>query len=191
MLDCCSCAGGGNPFYCYSANALVTRFKDYQKAFQGVPNLIAYAVKANSNQAILRLLAANEAGADVVSEGELRRALAVGIPAHRIVYSGVGKTVREIDFALAQNIYCFNVESEPELEQLSQRAVALSKTARVSLRINPDIDAKTHKKITTGKSENKFGIPLVLAREAYKRLSLYLDCMFAVSICILAVKFVI
>ncbi|QEE12945.1 diaminopimelate decarboxylase [Bartonella krasnovii] len=157
------------PFYCYSANALVTRFKDYQKAFQGMPNLIAYAVKANSNQAILRLLAANEAGADVVSEGELRRALAVGIPAHRIVYSGVGKTVREIDFALAQNIYCFNVESEPELEQLSQRAVALSKTARVSLRINPDIDAKTHKKITTGKSENKFGIPLVLAREAYKK----------------------
>ncbi|PIT68923.1 diaminopimelate decarboxylase [Bartonella tribocorum] len=159
----------GTPFYCYSANALVTRFKDYQKAFQGMPSLIAYAVKANSNQAILRLLAANGAGADVVSEGELRRALAVGIPAHRIVYSGVGKTVREIDFALSQNIYCFNVESEPELEQLSQRAVALSKTARVSLRINPDVDAKTHKKITTGKSENKFGIPLLLAREAYKK----------------------
>ncbi|WP_254473824.1 diaminopimelate decarboxylase [Bartonella sp. B1098] len=157
------------PFYCYSANALVTCFKDYQKAFQGMPSLIAYAVKANSNQAILRLLAANGAGADVVSEGELRRALAVGIPAHRIVYSGVGKTVREIDFALSQNIYCFNVESEPELEQLSQRAVALSKIARVSLRINPDVDAKTHKKITTGKSENKFGIPLVLAREAYKK----------------------
>lgn len=159
----------GTPFYCYSANALVTRFKDYQKAFQGMPSLIAYAVKANSNQAVLRLLSANGAGADVVSEGELRRALAVGIPAHRIVYSGVGKTVREIDFALSQNIYCFNVESEPELEQLSQRAVALSKTARVSLRINPDVDAKTHKKITTGKSENKFGIPLLLAREAYKK----------------------
>ncbi|WP_142416653.1 diaminopimelate decarboxylase [Bartonella massiliensis] len=157
------------PFYCYSANALVTHFKDYQKAFQGMPSLIAYAVKANSNQAILRLLAANGAGADVVSEGELRRALAVGIPVHRIVYSGVGKTVREIDFALSQDIYCFNVESEPELEQLSQRAVALSKTARVSLRINPDVDAKTHKKITTGKSENKFGIPLLLAREAYKK----------------------
>lgn len=94
-----------------------------------MPSLIAYAVKANSNQAILRLLAANGAGADVVSEGELRRALAVGIPAHRIVYSGVGKTVREIDFALSQNIYCFNVESEPELEQLSQRAVALSKNS--------------------------------------------------------------
>ncbi|EJF87115.1 diaminopimelate decarboxylase [Bartonella rattimassiliensis] len=159
----------GTPFYCYSANALVTRFKDYQKAFQGMSSLIAYAVKANSNQAILQLLAINGAGADVVSEGELRRALAVGIPAHRIVYSGVGKTVREIDFALSQNIYCFNVESESELEQLSQRAVALSKTARVSLRINPDVDAKTHKKITTGKSENKFGIPLLLAREAYKK----------------------
>lgn len=159
----------GTPFYCYSANALVTRFKDYQKAFQGMPSLIAYAVKANSNQAVLRLLSINGAGADVVSEGELRRVLAVGIPAHRIVYSGVGKTVREIDFALSQNIYCFNVESEPELEQLSQRAVALSKTARVSLRINPDVDAKTHKKITTGKSENKFGIPLLLAREAYKK----------------------
>ncbi|WP_175868627.1 diaminopimelate decarboxylase [Bartonella gabonensis] len=157
------------PFYCYSANALVSSFKDYQKAFQGMSSLIAYAVKANSNQAILRLLAVNGAGADVVSEGELRRALAVGIPADRIVYSGVGKTVREIDFALSQNIYCFNVESEPELEQLSQRAVALSKTARVSLRINPDVDAKTHKKITTGKSENKFGIPLMLAREAYKK----------------------
>ncbi|EJF74646.1 diaminopimelate decarboxylase [Bartonella alsatica] len=159
----------GTPFYCYSANALVTRFRDCQKAFQEMPSLIAYAVKANSNQAVLQLLAANGSGADVVSEGELRRALAVGIPAHRIVYSGVGKTVREIDFALSQDIYCFNVESEPELEQLSQRAVALSKTARVSLRINPDIDAKTHKKITTGKSENKFGIPLLFARNAYKK----------------------
>ncbi|MET3589118.1 diaminopimelate decarboxylase [Bartonella silvatica] len=157
------------PFYCYSANAVVTRFKDYQKAFQGMPCLIAYAVKANSNQAVLQLLSANGSGADVVSEGELRRALAVGIPAHRIVYSGVGKTVKEIDFALAQDIYCFNIESEPELEQLSQRAVALSKTAHVSLRINPDVDAKTHKKITTGKSENKFGIPLLHAREAYKK----------------------
>lgn len=159
----------GTPFYCYSANALVTRFQDYQKVFRGIPSLIAYAVKANSNQAILRLLAANGSGADVVSEGELRRALAVGIPAHRIVYSGVGKTVREIDFALAQDIYCFNVESEPELEQLSQRAVALTKTARISLRINPDVDAKTHQKITTGKSENKFGIPLLFARDAYKK----------------------
>ncbi|WP_074381457.1 diaminopimelate decarboxylase [Bartonella doshiae] len=159
----------GTPFYCYSANALVTRFKEYQKAFQKIPSLIAYAVKANSNQAVLQLLAANGSGADVVSEGELRRALSAGISANRIVYSGVGKTVREIDFALSQDIYCFNVESEPELEQLSARAVALSKIARISLRINPDVDAKTHKKITTGKSENKFGIPLSLAKEAYKK----------------------
>ncbi|MCZ2203561.1 diaminopimelate decarboxylase [Bartonella sp. A05] len=159
----------GTPFYCYSAGALVAHLKDYQNAFRDMPSLIAYAVKANSNQAVLRLLAANGAGADVVSEGELRRALAVGIPAHRIVYSGVGKTVGEIDFALAHDIYCFNVESEPELEQLSARAVALSKTARISLRINPDVDAKTHKKITTGKSENKFGIPLSLAGDVYKK----------------------
>ncbi|AGF75116.1 diaminopimelate decarboxylase [Bartonella australis AUST/NH1] len=157
------------PFYCYSASALIARLKDYQDAFREMPNLIAYAVKANSNQAVLRLLAANGAGADVVSEGELRRALAVGIPAHRIVYSGVGKMVKEIDFALAHDIFCFNVESEPELEQLSARAVALSKTARISLRINPDIDAKTHKKITTGKSENKFGIPLSSAWSVYEK----------------------
>lgn len=134
-----------------------------------MPSLIAYAVKANSNQAVLQLLANSGAGVDVVSEGELRRVLAVGIPAQRIIYSGVGKTVREIDFALAKDIYCFNVESESELEQLSARAIALSKTARIALRINPDVDAKTHKKITTGKSENKFGIPLSLAGDAYKK----------------------
>ncbi|WP_455476175.1 diaminopimelate decarboxylase [Bartonella sp. B17] len=159
----------GTPFYCYSASAIVARFKGYKNAFWDMPSLIAYAVKANSNQAVLRLLAANGAGADVVSEGELRRALSAGIPSDRIVYSGVGKTVKEIDFALAHDIYCFNVESEPELEQLSARAVALSKTARISLRINPDVDAKTHTKITTGKSENKFGIPLSLAGDAYKK----------------------
>lgn len=117
----------GTPFYCYSANALLAHLKDYQNAFQDMPSLIAYAVKANSNQAVLRLLANHGAGADVVSEGELRRVLAVGIPAHRVVYSGVGKKVEEMDFALAKDICCFNVESEPELEQLSARAVALSK----------------------------------------------------------------
>ncbi|UTO28351.1 diaminopimelate decarboxylase [Bartonella harrusi] len=159
----------GTPFYCYSASALVTHFRDYQNAFRDMPSLIAYAVKANSNQAVLQLLANNGAGADVVSEGELRRVLAVGIPAHRIVYSGVGKKIEEIDFALEQDIYCFNVESEPELEQLSARAVALAKKACISLRINPDVDAKTHKKITTGRSENKFGIPLSLAWDAYKK----------------------
>ncbi|WP_330168359.1 diaminopimelate decarboxylase [Bartonella grahamii] len=159
----------GTPFYCYSASAIVAHFKDYQNAFRDMPSLIAYAVKANSNQAVLQLLANSGAGVDVVSEGELRRVLAVGIPAQRIIYSGVGKTVREIDFALAKDIYCFNVESESELEQLSARAIALSKTARIALRINPDVDAKTHKKITTGKSENKFGIPLSLAGDAYKK----------------------
>ncbi|AQX28554.1 MULTISPECIES: diaminopimelate decarboxylase [unclassified Bartonella] len=159
----------GTPFYCYSARALITNFENYQNVFQNMPYLIAYAVKANSNQAILRLLAQSGAGADIVSEGELRRSLAAGIPAHKIVYSGIGKTIKEIDFALAQDIHCFNVESEPELEQLSARAVALSKTARISLRINPDVDAKTHKKITTGKSENKFGIPLSSAQEVYKK----------------------
>ncbi|ALE03218.1 diaminopimelate decarboxylase [Bartonella ancashensis] len=157
------------PFYCYSASALVAHLKNYQDAFQDIPSLIAYAVKANSNQAVLKILAANGAGADVVSEGELRRALAAGISPQRIVYAGIGKTVREIDFALAHDIFCFNVESEPELEQLSARAIALSKTARVSLRINPDVDAKTHRKITTGLSENKFGIPLSLADDTYRK----------------------
>ncbi|WP_455476996.1 diaminopimelate decarboxylase [Bartonella sp. B41] len=161
----------GTPFYCYSAGSLIARFKDYQNAFRDMPSLIAYAVKANSNQAILKILANNGAGADVVSEGELRRALAAGIPAHRIVYSGVGKTVAEMDFFLAHDIRCFNVESEQELEQLSARAVALSKIACVSLRINPNIDAKTHKKITTGKFENKFGIPLSSAWHVYKKAS--------------------
>src|SRR5690606_9797058 len=109
------------------------------------------------------------AGADVVSEGELRRALAAGIPAEKILFSGVGKTAREMDFALAAGILCFNVESLPELELLSARAQALGREARVSLRINPDVDARTHKKISTGKAENKFGIPWKDARSAYAR----------------------
>lgn len=159
----------GTPFYCYSATAITSRFDEYSQAFKGTNALIAYALKANSNQAILQLLAKKGAGADVVSVGELRRALAAGIPANRIVYSGIGKTVEEMDFALGHAIRCFNVESEPELEQLSARAVALGKVATVSLRINPDVDAKTHKKIATGKSENKFGIPIAVARDAYKR----------------------
>lgn len=159
----------GTPFYCYCATAIVSRFQEYQQAFQGTNALIAYALKANSNQAILTLLAKQGAGADVVSEGELRRALTAGIPASRIVYSGVGKTITEMDFALQNNIRCFNVESEPELEQLSKRAVALNKIATVSLRVNPDVDAKTHKKIATGKAENKFGIPISVARNVYKR----------------------
>ena len=115
------------------------------------------------------MLAKLGAGADVVSEGEMRRALAAGIPANKILFSGVGKTAREMDFALDAGILCFNVESEPELELLSARAMRLGRTARVSLRINPDVDAKTHKKISTGKAENKFGIAWQRARAVYAR----------------------
>jgi diaminopimelate decarboxylase len=126
-------------------------------------------MKANSNQAVIRTLALMGAGAVVVSEGELRRALAAGIAPSKILFSGVGKTAAEMDFALAAGIHCFNVESEPELEQLSARAVAAGARAPVSLRINPDVDARTHRKISTGKSENKFGIPLKHARDVYRR----------------------
>ncbi|CAM1637639.1 N-terminal [Bartonella choladocola] len=157
------------PFYCYSATAIVNQFEQYRHAFADTNALVAFALKANSNQAVLSLLAKQGAGADVVSGGEMRRALKAGIPADKIVYSGVGKTVEEIDFALGQDIHCFNAESEPELQQLSARAVALGKKARVSLRINPNVDAKTHRKIATGKSENKFGIPIAVARDVYEQ----------------------
>jgi diaminopimelate decarboxylase len=159
----------GTPFYCYSTATLVRHFRVFSQAFAGMDALVCYAMKANSNQAVLKTLAAEGAGADVVSEGELRRALAAGIPAGRIVFSGVGKTAAEMDFALAAGIHCFNVESEPELELLSARAVAAGKTAPVSLRINPDVDAKTHRKISTGKAENKFGIAWQRARAVYRR----------------------
>ncbi|WP_127521031.1 diaminopimelate decarboxylase [Mesorhizobium sp. Z1-4] len=159
----------GTPFYCYSAATLTRHYTVFSQAFAGLDTMVCYAMKANSNQAVLKLLAGLGAGADVVSEGELRRALAAGIPAERIMFSGVGKTAAEMDFALHAGILCFNVESEPELELLSARATALGKTAHVSLRINPDVDARTHHKISTGKAENKFGIPSQHAREAYAR----------------------
>ncbi|MER9297979.1 diaminopimelate decarboxylase [Mesorhizobium sp. M0621] len=159
----------GTPFYCYSTATLTRHYRVFAQAFAGLDALVCYAMKANSNQAVLRTLAKLGAGADVVSEGELRRALAAGIPAGKILFSGVGKTAREMDFALAAGILCFNVESEPELELLSARAVALGKVASISLRINPDVDAKTHKKISTGKAENKFGIPWQKARQVYAR----------------------
>ena len=162
-------AAVGTPFYVYSTATLTRHFKVFSAAFGDLDALVCYAMKANSNQAVLTTLAKLGAGADVVSEGELRRALAAGIPAKKIMFSGVGKTAREMDFALSAGILCFNVESEPELELLSARAVAGGHTAHVSLRINPDVDARTHKKISTGKSENKFGIPLVHARAAYAR----------------------
>jgi diaminopimelate decarboxylase len=159
----------GTPFYVYSTATLERHFRVFSTAFGEIKPLVCYAMKANSNQAVLATLARLGSGADVVSEGELRRALAAGIPAEKIVFSGVGKTASEIDFALEAGIFCFNVESEPELESISARAVALGKTAHISLRINPDVDAKTHAKISTGKSENKFGIPWKDALRVYAR----------------------
>jgi diaminopimelate decarboxylase len=157
----------GTPFYVYSTATLERHYKVFSKAFDGLDAMVCYAMKANSNQAVLKTLARLGAGADVVSGGELRRALAAGIPAERIVFSGVGKTVAEMDFALDAGIYCFNVESEPELEVLNLRAVKAGKKAHVSFRINPDVDARTHAKISTGKKENKFGISYKRAREVY------------------------
>jgi len=162
-------AAVGTPFYCYSTATIERHFKVFSAAFADMDTLVCYALKANSNQAVLKTLANLGSGADVVSEGELRRALAAGIPADKIVFSGVGKKASEMDYALAAGIHCFNVESEPELELLSSRAVAAGKLAPVSLRINPDVDAKTHKKISTGKSENKFGIPIGKASAVYAR----------------------
>jgi diaminopimelate decarboxylase len=157
----------GTPFYCYSTATLTRHFEVFKAAFSGLPHLVCYAVKANSNQAVLKTLARLGAGMDVVSEGELRRALAAGVPADKITFSGVGKTRREMAFALDRQIFCFNVESEPELLALSELAAAKGQVARIALRVNPDVDAKTHAKISTGKSENKFGIPLVRAREIF------------------------
>ncbi|TWG90391.1 diaminopimelate decarboxylase [Mesorhizobium sp. J18] len=159
----------GTPFYCYSTATLTRHYRVFTEAFSGLDALVCYAMKANSNQAVLKTLAKQGAGADVVSGGELRRALAAGIPGEKILFSGVGKTAAEMDFALEAGILCFNVESEPELELLSRRATARGCEAPVSLRINPDVDAKTHRKIATGKAENKFGIPLKRAREVYAR----------------------
>jgi diaminopimelate decarboxylase len=158
----------GTPFYCYSRAAIETRYDAYEDALKDFDALICYAVKANSNQAVIALLAARGAGADVVSEGEMRRTLAAGIPASKTVYSGVAKTVHEIEFALRQNIRQFNVESEPELEAINATAVRLGKKAKVAFRINPDVNAGTHEKISTGKSENKFGVAWQLARYAYE-----------------------
>ena len=159
----------GTPFYIYSTATIERHYRVFSEAFKGTDALVCYALKANSNQAVLKTLARLGAGLDVVSEGELRRGLAAGVPASRIMFSGVGKTAHEMDYALGVGIYCFNVESEPELELLNARAVKAGKRAPVSLRINPDVDARTHAKISTGKKENKFGISFERAREAYAR----------------------
>ncbi|MCW8284079.1 diaminopimelate decarboxylase [Agrobacterium sp. InxBP2] len=161
----------GTPFYVYSTATLERHYKVFSGAFADVDAMVCYAMKANSNQAVLKTLAKLGAGIDVVSGGELRRALAAGVPANRIMFSGVGKTVAEIDYALDVGIYCFNIESEPELEVLNLRAIKAGKRAHVSFRINPDVDARTHAKISTGKKENKFGISYERARAVYARAS--------------------
>ena len=155
----------GTPFYCYSTATIARHYRVFAAAFADVDALVCYSVKANSNQAVIATLAGLGAGADVVSEGELLRARAVGIPAGKIVFSGVGKTPRELALAVEHGIFCVNVESEAEIDQLAAIAVSKGHTADISIRVNPDIDAKTHAKIATGKAENKFGIPISRARE--------------------------
>ncbi|HEY8576322.1 MAG TPA: diaminopimelate decarboxylase [Devosia sp.] len=161
----------GTPFYVYSSATLRRHVRVVKAAFEGIPTLLAYAMKANSNQAVLKLMASEGAGADVVSLGELERALAAGIRPDMIVFSGVAKTIGEMRRGLEAGIKCFNVESEPELERLSMVASDMGRTARVSVRINPDVDARTHAKISTGKSENKFGIPFQRALDVYRRIA--------------------
>ncbi|HZY22048.1 MAG TPA: alanine racemase, partial [Beijerinckiaceae bacterium] len=159
----------GTPFYCYSSATLERHYRVFAEAFAGTDALVCYAVKANSNQAVLATLARLGAGMDIVSEGELRRALAAKVPAERIVFSGIGKTKDEMAAGLDAGILCFNVESEPELEALAEVAAAKGRRAPISVRVNPDVDARTHRKIATGKSENKFGIPIARARAVYAR----------------------
>ena len=157
----------GTPFYCYSTATLERHYQVFADAFADVPSLVCYAVKANSNQAVIATLARLGAGADVVSEGELKRALKAGVPPDKIMFSGVGKTDRELALAVDSGILCVNVESEQELDRLSTIATAKGRSIDISVRVNPDIDARTHAKIATGKSENKFGIPISRARTVY------------------------
>lgn len=157
----------GTPFYAYSTATLVRHFRLFDEALSWGPHLVCYAMKAASNQAILKTLAAEGAGMDVVSGGEYARAVAAGVPGERIVFSGVGKTRDEIRLALEGGLRQFNVESEPEMRAISEVAVSMGVVAPITIRVNPDVDAKTHAKIATGKSENKFGIPIAKAREVY------------------------
>ncbi len=159
----------GTPFYCYSTATLERHYRVFSDAFADHKALVCYAMKANSNQSVLRTLAKLGAGADVVSGGELKRALAAGIPPQKILFSGVGKTEAELRAALAADILCINVESEPELELLARLTAETGRVARISVRVNPDVDSGSHAKISTGKSENKFGVPLDRARAVYAR----------------------
>ena len=171
-VDIAALAGAvGTPFYCYSTATLERHYRVFAEAFADVPSLVCYAVKANSNQAVIATLARLGSGADVVSGGELRRVRAAGIPPKKIMFSGIGKTAAELALALDENILCVNVESEPELELLSAIAAGKGRIANVSVRVNPDVDAKTHAKIATGKSENKFGIPISHARDIYAKVA--------------------
>ena len=159
----------GTPFYCYSSASLVESYERFHNAVSGLPAMVCYAVKANSNLAVLKTLARLGAGADVVSGGEVDRALAVGIPAEKIVFSGVGKTFDELCGALVRGVRRINVESFQEIDTLSEAAGATGTSVEVAVRVNPDIDAKTHDKISTGRQEDKFGIDLELAKSAYAR----------------------
>ena len=160
-------AAVGTPVYVYSVATLTRHYRLFDEALQGMDHLVCYAMKANSNLAVVRLMADLGAGADVVSAGEYLKARAAGMPGERIVFSGVGKTRDEMRIALEGGIRQFNVESEPELHALSEVATRLGKVAPITIRVNPDVDAKTHEKIATGKAENKFGIPIGRAREVY------------------------
>ena len=161
----------GTPFYCYSTATLARHYRVFADAFADVPALVCYSLKANSNQAVVKTLAALGAGADVVSEGELKRARAAGIPPDKIMFSGIGKTARELAAAVDERVLCVNVESEAELELLSSIAAGKGREVCISVRVNPDVDARTHAKIATGKAENKFGIPISRARDVYARAS--------------------
>jgi diaminopimelate decarboxylase len=157
----------GTPFYCYSQATLERHYNVFAEAFAGEDALVCYAIKSNSNIAVLRALGRLGAGMDVVSEGELRRARAAGVPAQSIVFSGVGKTRAEIAHALEEGIFAFNVESEAELCAISEIAASRGAVARIAFRINPDVDAKTHHKISTGRKEDKFGVPWQDAQRLY------------------------
>jgi len=159
----------GTPFYCYSSATLTRHYTVFDEAFDGLPHTVCFAIKANSNLAVIRTLAKLGAGADVVSIGEMRRAIAAHIPADKIVYSGVGKTEEDLREALKAGVMQINVESEPELEVLSAVAQSLNVNAPVAIRTNPHVDAKTHEKIATGKSENKFGIDWTRIRDVYAK----------------------
>lgn len=161
----------GTPFFLYSRSTLLNHYRAYDSAFASVPHIIAYAMKANGNLAVLRLLAREGCGADIVSGGELRRALAAGVDPRKIVFAGVGKTPDEIRNAIENDILMFNVESSQEVAEIDRVAGGLKRRARVALRVNPDVDPKTHPYISTGLKENKFGIEIAKAVEAYKEAS--------------------